>query len=86
MLIIKVNDVELEVPDLLINKFKHDFEGLPGGRNYDAVCTIRDLIEQVIDMVYDDPSIIDEPEYQDDFVRAMAMQEALKQHGIYFDA
>jgi hypothetical protein len=86
MLLIQVNDVELEVPDILIDKFVSDFEGLPGGKNYEAVCTIRDLIEQVVDMVYSDPEIIDEPEYQDDFVRAMAMQEALKKHGIYYDA
>lgn len=86
MLRVYVNNLELEVPDLLIDKFVKEFDGLPGGRNHDAVCTLRDMIESVVDMVYDDPSLIEEPDYQDDFVRAIAMQEALKKHGIYFDA
>lgn len=86
MLVVQINDLELEVPDLLVDKFIKEFDCLPGGKHYEAVCSLRDLIDNVTGMVYDDPSIIDEPEYQDDFVRAIAMQEALKHHGIYYDA
>jgi hypothetical protein len=70
----------------LIERFVDEFKGLTGGKNYDAVCTIRDLIGDILDMVYDDPDIIEEPDFQTDFVRAMAMQEAMKRHGIYYDA
>jgi hypothetical protein len=86
MIKVYVNGTELEIPDLLVDKYVDEFEGLPGGKNYESVCVLRDLIENIIDMVYDDPDIIKEPEYQDDFIRAIAMQEAMKQHGIYYDA
>ena len=71
---------------LFRSRFVHEFECLPGGKNYESICVIRDLIENVIDMVYDDPEIIEEPDFQYDFIKAIAMQEALKRHGIYYDA
>ena len=34
------NEHELVVPDILIDKFISDFEGLSGGKNYEDVCKI----------------------------------------------
>jgi hypothetical protein len=84
---VKVNDIyELEIPDILINKFFYDFETLPGGKNYESVCTLRDLIEEVFDVFTDDPEMLEEDEYKADFIKAIAMREALIEHGIFYDA
>jgi hypothetical protein len=84
---VRVNDrYELEVPDVLIDKFFDDFETLPGGKNYESVCILRDLIEEVFDVFADDPEMLEEDEYKADFIKAIAMREALIEHGIFYDA
>jgi hypothetical protein len=39
-----------------------------------------------MDYVYEDPSMLEDPELKSDYVKAIAMKEALIKHGIYFDA
>jgi hypothetical protein len=77
---------KFNVPDLMIQKFVKDFEGLPGsGRNVE-VNILRDSIDSVLDLVTHDPEILHEPEYLDDFIRALAMKKAMETHGIFYDA
>lgn len=77
---------KFNVPDLMIDKFVKDFEGLPGsGRNIE-VNMLRDSIDSVLDLVTHDPEILHEPEYLDDFIRALAMKKAMETHGIFYDA
>ena len=80
------NNLELTIPQTLINKFYKDFDGLPNSRHYDSIIELREAIENVVDIAKSEPSIIEDPEFQMDFVRAMAMMYAMKKHGIYYDA
>jgi len=84
--IVKINNIELEIPQLLINKFYKDFEGLPGGKHYESIIELRDSIDTVFDIAAVDPELMDNPAFQLNIVRAMAMMCAMKKHGIYYDA
>ena len=39
-----------------------------------------------MDYVYEDPSMLDDPELMGDYVKAIAMKESLIKLGIYYDA
>lgn len=77
---------EFEIPEFLIDKFVKDFEGLPGSGNRESVVRLRDAIDEILDVVSEEPDILNEKEYMADFVRALAMQKALSELGILHDA
>jgi hypothetical protein len=77
---------EFDIPDLLIDKFLKDFETLPGSGYREGVCQIRESIGQILDIVADEPEILHEPEYHSDFIRALAMKQAMGELGILYDA
>lgn len=77
---------EFEVPELLIKQFEKDFEGLPGSRDRHSVYMLRDSIYEILDIVADDPEILDEKEYREDFVRALAIRQAMSTLGILYDS
>lgn len=75
-----------EIPEFLIDKFVKDFEGLPGsGQRYEIV-QLRCAIDDILDLVSEEPEILSEKEYLSDFVKALAMQEAMAELGILFDS
>ena len=77
---------EFDIPEFLIDKFVKDFAGLPGSGNRESVIQLRNAIDDIIDVVSEEPDILNEREYMADFVRALAMQEALAELGILHDA
>lgn len=77
---------EFDVPDLLIDQFMKDFDGLPGGKHREGVLQIREAIDEIIDVVSEDPELLYEKEYLDDFIRALAMKQALGELGILYDS
>jgi hypothetical protein len=79
-------DEEYEIPDLLIEKFAKDFEGLPGKGKYQEINLLRDSVTSVFNLVAQDPDMLHEPEYLSDFIQALAIKKALEKHGIYYDA
>lgn len=79
-------DSEFEIPDLLIEKFIKDFDGLPGSGKHDEINMLRDSIENVVDTIAEDPEMLHEPDYLSDFIQALAMKKALEKHGIFYDA
>jgi hypothetical protein len=81
-----INDEEYEVPDLLIEKFTKEFEGLPGKGYHQEVGLLRDSVMTVLEVGLEDPELLDEPEYLYDFTKALAMKKALEKHGIFYDA
>ena len=82
----ETESIVIEVPTLLIDKFVDDFKNLAGSKNRESVYMLRDAIDDVMDLVYEDPEVLMDPEYKNDYIRAVAMREALKKHGIYYDA
>ena len=77
---------EFEIPDILIDKFVKDFDGLPGSGAHESVLELRESIAEVVDYVSEDPDALHEPEILIDFLRALAMKTALEKHGIFYDA
>ena len=85
-MMVKCYGSEFEVPDLLVNKFLKDFETLPGSGYREGVYQLRDAINEILDVVADEPDILHEPEYHTDFIRALAMKQAMGELGIFLDS
>lgn len=85
-MIVQMFESNFDIPDILINKYIKDFDGLPGSGDYESIMQIRNSVHDTIDMVAEEPDIIHEPEYLLDFIRAMAMRKALETHGLLYDA
>ena len=79
-------DSTFDVPDIMVEKFFKDFDGLPGSGMHDSVSALRESINEILEVVAEEPDILDEPEYLHDFIRALAMKKALENHGILYDA
>jgi hypothetical protein len=77
---------QFDIPDLLIHKFTKDFDCLPGSGKYEEVNQLRSVIYEVLDLVAEEPEILEEPEFMVDFLRALAMKKAMEVHGIMYDA
>jgi hypothetical protein len=77
---------EFEVPDLLVSKFLKDFETLPGSGYREGVYQIRESIYEILDVVAEDPELLHEHEYHTDFIRALAMKQAMGELGILLDS
>jgi hypothetical protein len=77
---------EFDIPDLLINKFAKDFDSLPGSGYREGVQQLRDCIDDILDVVAEEPDILEEAEYMTDFLRALAMRQAMNNLGILYDA
>lgn len=77
---------EFEIPDLVIDKFTKDFNCLPGSGARESVCQLRDSIDEILDIVADEPEVLHEKEYLQDFIQAMAMRQAMSKLGILHDA
>jgi hypothetical protein len=77
---------KFEVPDLLIHHFLKNFDSLPGSGYREGICQIRNSIDEILDIVAEEPDIIEEPEYRVDFIRALAMRQAMGRLGILYDS
>jgi hypothetical protein len=77
---------EFEIPDVLIDKFTKDFEGLPGSGNRESVMQLRMSIDDVLDYIAEEPDMLHEFTIRSDFVKALAMQKAMCKLGILYDA
>jgi hypothetical protein len=85
-MIVKCYDSEFEVPDILINKFYKDFDGLAGGKERQGIYQLRSHIEDITDMIAEEPELLDDMSFHADFMNALAMRAALAAHGILYDA
>ena len=77
---------EFDIPDLLVNKFVKDFNSLPVSGYREGICQIRESIGEILDVVAEDPEMLHEPEYLSDFLRALAMKQAMDNLGILYDS
>lgn len=77
---------EFDIPDVLIEKYVKDFDGLPGSGQYESKMQLRDSIHEILDIVAEEPELLHNKEYLSDFISALAMKSALQRHGILYDA
>lgn len=85
-MIIKYFESEFEIPDFLIDKYVKDFDGLPGSNQRESVIQLRQSTEDVLDYIAEEPEMLHEKEYLNDFVKALAIRQALQYHGVLYDA
>lgn len=85
-MMVRVFNADFEIPDLLVDKFTKDFDGLAGSGKYQEINMLRDSINSVLEVVAEDPEMLYEPELLEDFIRALAVRQALSHHGILYDA
>ena len=83
---VKFYSAEFDIPELMIDKYIKDFDGLSGRGLRHEVNMLRDSIGSILDVVAEDPEMLHEPEYLVDFIQAMAMKKAMEKHGIFYDA
>jgi hypothetical protein len=83
---IKYFESEFEIPDFLIDKYVKDFDGLPGSNQRESVIQLRQSTEDVLDYISEEPEMLHEKEYLNDFVKALAIRQALQYHGVLYDA
>jgi hypothetical protein len=79
-------NTKFEVPDFIIEKFLKDFNGLPGSGDRNSVLQLRNAVGDIMDAITECPEMLEEPVYLSDFVKALAMQEAMSKLGILYDA
>jgi len=77
---------QIEVPDLLIEKYIKDFDGLSGKSMRESVMGLRSTVWDVIDYVSEDPQSLEDTTVMSDFINALAMKQALTKHGLYLDS
>jgi hypothetical protein len=77
---------EFDIPDVLIDKFIKDFECLPGSGQRENVMQLRMSIDDVLDYVAEEPEVLHEFNTRSDFVKALAMQQAMGELGILYDS
>jgi len=82
---VECGGIEVEIPEILIEKYIKDFDGLPGN-DRESVLDLRDAINSILEYVTLEPDLLEEKEYLTDFVKAIAMRTALEKHGILYDA
>ena len=75
-----------DVPDFIIGKYLKDFDCLPGSGNRESVLQLRNAVDEVLDIAEYDPEILEEPAYLCDFIKALAIQQAMRKLGILHDA
>ena len=85
-MIIQYYNTKFDIPDIMIEKFAKDFECLPGSGQYESIRQLRDSVYDILDIVAEEPELIEEKDYMIDFIRALAMKQALAKHGILYDA
>lgn len=85
-MIIQYYESEFDIPDIMIEKFAKDFECLPGSGQYDSIRQLRESVYDILDVVAEEPELLEEKEYLLDFINALAMRQALAKHGILYDA
>ena len=79
-------DKEFDIPDLVIDKYIRDFECLPGSGDRESVLQLRSSVDSVLDYIDEDPEVLNEKEFLGDFIKAMAIQQALGELGILYDS
>lgn len=79
-------DTEFEIPDILIDKYSKDFEGIAGKSLREEVLDLRDSANSVLEYVEEEPEVLEDQEFLYEFINALAVRQALKNHGLLYDA
>ena len=76
----------LTIPENLINQFMLELRPVTEPGERESLEEIRDMTGLVLDTIRSEPELMDHKEYEDDYIKAIAMREALARFGILYDA
>lgn len=85
-MIVPCFDLTFDVPDVVINKFIKDFDGLAGNGHRYGILNLRAEIWKVLDVVENNMTLLGDSDFVPNFLKALAMKQALTYHGVWFDA
>ena len=74
------------IPEELVRKYLKDFEKLPHSGRRDEILALRASIGRVTEMLWTHPEVAQNVEYNKDLQRVLAMREAMRSLGIFYDA
>jgi len=77
---------DLTIPENLINQFMLELRPVTEPGERESLEEIRDMTGLVLDTIRNEPELMDNKEYEDDYIKAVAMREALARFGILYDA
>ena len=77
---------DLTIPENLINQFMLELRPVTEPGERESLEEIRDMTGLVLDTIRSEPELMDHKEYEDDYIKAIAMREALARFGILYDA
>ena len=83
---VKCFESTFDVPDIMVEKFFKDFDGLPGSAYRGSVLELREHVNEMIDAVAQEPELLEDPNNMIDFIRTLAIKKALENHGLLYDA
>jgi hypothetical protein len=69
-----------------MNKYRKDFEHLPGSGDRESILLLRKSVQKVTDMLYESPELLHNPAYIEDLQKVLAMRAAMHELGIFYDA
>lgn len=75
-----------EIPEDMIDNYYHEFKDLKDPSEKLRVMYLRDITGAVLSALEREPERMKKDVYEEDFVRAHAMRQALSRHGMLFDA
>lgn len=75
-----------EVPDSMIEHYKEDFHDMKIRHDRDMLTFFRNSVVIILAMAKKDVSLLKDPDFIGDIIRALAVKEALKQTNLLYDA
>lgn len=76
----------LEIPEQMVQQFMIELKQVTQPGEREALEEVREMTGLVLDTLAAEPELMDFKEYQDDYIKAMAMRAALARYGILYDA
>lgn len=77
---------KFNVPDNMIENYKSDFHDMKIKHDRDTLTFFRNSVIIILAMVKKDESLLKDPEFVGDIIRALAVREAMKQSNMLYDA
>lgn len=75
-----------EIPEYLIDNFMVELHEVTQPGHRADLEHVREMTGMVLETLEDDPNLMEDKEYEDDFIKAHAMRQALAKYGVLFDA
>ena len=77
---------ELTIPETMISQLMFELKPVTEPGQRESLEELREMTGIVLQTLRNEPELMDQKEYEDDYIKAIAMREALARFGILYDA